>query len=164
MNGYCSGSQGGISHATLDRMLAQGSSRQRLVPDGAQAFYIMAQTDDGRVLAHRFVRNVGGTDATNAGPPYEPWRYVGTRELASMDAAPTAPIFTYSDDTGAQDYALQFTDSLQFGGSYHGGERLLAQSVTVDGIPVDPAVAESGRQIAVRRRSIVTSADTSYTV
>lgn len=159
MAGFSSGSQGGLSLTSLDRSLSTGPFRQRIAPIDANSFHIVAQGEADQVLAHRFIREAGGTDPLDAGPPYQPWRYSGTCELPSFDASPVGDaIFVYSDDLGAQDYALQFAGSEVFGGSYHGGETLSSSAVMVDGVPVDPTRAIAGSQISIRYSSQIDAA------
>lgn len=156
-----SGAHGGVAA----RALTLGPVRQRIAPDTASSFYLIARSDRGTAFAHHFVRNLGGSDSVDTGAPYAPWRYIGTAELPAFDSSPTdAGRFVYSDDTGAQDYALQFTANGKYGGSYHGGEALTAEAVRLDGVAVDPAQAASGSQFSLFHSSTVTSGGNSYTM
>lgn len=156
-----SGAHGGVAA----RNLTVGPLRQRIVPDTANSFHVVAKNDRGTAFAHHFIRNVGGADSMDTGAPYAPWRYVGTAELATFDASPTdSTRFIYSDDTGAQDYAHKFAVNGLYGGSYHGGETLLSETVQMDGVAVDPMVASSGSQVTVSHGSTVTSGGNGYTI
>lgn len=158
MTRMVSGSAGGVSAATLDRLLVTGPVRQRIAPDGANAFHLVARNDRGTAFAHRFARNVGGSDPVDTGAPWSAWRYVGTAEIAGFDASPTDPArFVYSDDLGAQDYAFQLSANGLYAGSYHGGTTLNAEGVHLDGVAIDPTVPANGSQLVVRHGATITS-------
>lgn len=154
-----SGAHGGVAA----RSLIVGPVRQRIVPDTADSFHLIAMNDRGTAFAHHFIRNVGGSDTTDTGAPYAPWRYVGTAELPGFASAPDDPgRFVYSEDTGAQDYAMKLSANGRYAGSYHGGEILSSEAVRMDGVAVDPVVAVSGSQFTLTHGSVVTSDDDSY--
>lgn len=154
MSGFASGAQGGVSFSSMLR----AGRRQRIVPDGSNAFYVIARNDRGTTFAHRFLRNQGGSDGTDTGAPWPNWRYVGTAELPGFDSAPTDPArFVYSDDIGAQDYAMKASANGLYMGSYHGGAALDSEVARMDGEPVDPLFAASGSRFSLTHNVTLTS-------
>jgi hypothetical protein len=137
--------------------LARAMERQRIVPDGADRFFVVARNDRGTAFAHRFLRNAGGSGATDAGAPWGNWRYTGTAEMAgfasdpaaAFGATPPAGTFVYSDDLGAQDYALQASAAGKWMGSYHGGATPTSEAVRLDGRPASPQLAAAGQGVTV---------------
>ncbi|MFW2831121.1 hypothetical protein [Sphingomonas sp. ID0503] len=151
----------GLGYGTLVR----SGLRQRIVPDNANGFYVVARNDRGTAFAHRFTRNSGGSEATDTGAPWANWRYVGTAEIPTFDAAPThAARFVYSEDVGAQDYAFQSSANGKFMGSYHGGAVLSSEAVRIDGVPVDPLIAATGTRVTVEHSVTLTSGAANLTL
>lgn len=96
------------------------------------AYLITPRPVGGGYLAFRFQRNVGGSGASDTGPPYGPWRRTGVGKIAGLEDDP-AGVFTgtppagqvsYNLDGGpaAVDYAIARVSGGPFAGSYHGGE------------------------------------------
>lgn len=145
---------------------ASGDRRQRTVRESANSFYVVAKNRFGTAWAHHFTRNSGGSDSTDTGGSWPIWRYVGTKELAAYGDNPVSatPLFTYSDDTGAQDYAIA-APSGQFLGSYHGGDVISRQVMTMDGQAVDPSLADvEGRQFTIEHISAPVNSGNSYSI
>ncbi|ADM09430.1 hypothetical protein PB2503_06822 [Parvularcula bermudensis HTCC2503] len=140
---------------------APSTPASRLIPVSETEFWWASPApwrgDKPGAFAIRFERDAGGADPIDIGPPYEPWRRTGEFEFASIDFVPNEdePVFTFSNDLGAQDYALQINGSYVFGGSYHGGESIETETVRVDGEAVDPTLAHYGASLEIDRRSTV---------
>lgn len=158
----------GTTYPNLTRAMV----RQRIVPDTVNRFHVVARNDRGTAFAHRFTRNSGGSDTTDTGTPWGNWRYVGTAEMAgfaadpvaAFGAAPPAGTFVYSNDTGAQDYALLSSANGKWMGSYHGGAVAATEAVRIDGIPADPLAAASGQRVTVNHSAIVTNGATTLAI
>jgi hypothetical protein len=138
---------------------------QRIVPDTSNSFYVMASTPRGVALAYHFIRNAGGSSGTDVGTPWQPWRLSGVFEFSGIGRNPLTdtPLYTWVDDTGAQNYAVQL--GAKFAGSYHGGETTSAQTVKLDGVNADPTLASAiGKSVAIAHTSTVTDGTNSYTV
>ncbi|HEV2155443.1 hypothetical protein [Bradyrhizobium sp.] len=146
-----------------------GKVNVRVVPDTANSFYVMARNVRGTAFAYHFIRNTGGNSATDQGGSWPNWRYVGCAEFASVLSVPTgAPIRTFSNDTGAQDYAFVLpTSSGKFSGSYHGigSGSLTAEALTIDGQAFDPTSSvASGNQIVLTHSVSITDGSSTVTV
>lgn len=114
---------GGGSAVTAMRIDARGPNL---------AYLITPRPVGGGCLAFRFQRNVGGSGASDTGPPWQPWRRTGVGKIADLEddpagvftGTPPAGQVTYNLDGGpaAIDYAIARVSGGPFAGSYHGGE------------------------------------------
>jgi hypothetical protein len=139
---------------------------QKIVSDTANSFYVMATNTRGTAFAHHFIRNVGGSGTSDVGTPWQPWRISGTAEFPSVSSNPVSdtPIYTYNNDTGAQNYAVTLPSG-KFGGSYHGGETVNAMTVAINGLAVDPTTGPyTGSRVTLAYTSTVTDGSSTYTM
>lgn len=147
-----------------------GGPPLRVVADTSNSFYVMARNARGTAFAYHFIRNVGGNTATDLGGSWPNWRYAGSAEFLNVLMAPTGtPLRTFSNDTGAQDYAFVLpTSAGKFAGSYHGvgaGGSLNAETLTIDGQSFDPtSSAARGSQIALSHGVTITDGSSTVTV
>lgn len=141
----------------LGLMGARCTLRQfRIIPVSADEFYIVTRSSWGTALAHRIRRGVGGSAGSDVGTPWGVWRRAGTRELESFANDPASPLFTFSDDTGSFDYAMQEgVGSFRFGGSYHGGETNNTGGLIINGAAGDHTIAQTASSIAITRTSTI---------
>jgi hypothetical protein len=142
----------------------------RIVPDTSNSFYVMARNTRGTAFAYHFIRNVGGNSATDQGGSWPNWRYAGNAEFPNILSAPTgAAIRTFSNDTGAQDYAFVLpTSAGKFSGSYHGvgaSGSLTAESLTIGGVSFDPTSSvASGSQVVLTHSVSISDGSSTVTV
>lgn len=137
----------------------RGIKPVRIVPAGADMFYVVTTSSWGTALAHRFQRNMGGASSTDIGAPWQPWRRTGTYELATVASDPTSPAFAFGEDIGAFDYTMLRGTIFISGGSYHGGETITTESLFLDTLAVSPAVAGTGAACRLERASLITWGD-----
>lgn len=158
----------------VNRATSYGASRTiRTIPIDANTFWAVVSSAAG-VIAHRFVRNSGGTTAgQDAGATiasWEPWRHVSALVLSGANDNPASdtPLYAYttSAETGAQNYAFQRTGATAYCGSYHGGETLTgAMTVAMDGVAFDPtAGAQRGNSLTISYSSSCTDGTITVTL
>ncbi|EJN15694.1 hypothetical protein PMI42_00711 [Bradyrhizobium sp. YR681] len=159
------GARGGM--ASLGVPGAAVGPRVRIVPDTSGSFYVMARSARGTGFAYHFIRNSGGNTATDQGGSWPNWRYAGCAEFASVLSDPKGTVLrTFSNDTGAQDYAFVLpTSAAKFSGSYHGvgsGGSLTSETLTIDGQSFDPtsSVATGGQVVLTHSVSITDGTST----
>ncbi|EJN11849.1 hypothetical protein PMI42_04864 [Bradyrhizobium sp. YR681] len=159
-----------LNFTDLYTLLAGASAAVRVVADTTNSFYVMARSLRGTAFAYHFIRNSGGNTATDLGGSWPNWRYAGCAEFLSVSLAPTGtPLRTFSNDTGAQDYAFVLpTSSVKFAGSYHGvgaGGSLTAETLTIDGQAFDPtSSAAVGSQVILTHSVSITDGSSTVTV
>lgn len=142
----------------------------RVVADNANSFYVMTPNPRGTAFAYHFIRNVGGSSATDLAGSWPNWRYAGCAEFLSSLIPPTAkPLRIFSSDIGAQDYAFVLpTSAGKFAGSYHGigaGGSLTAEDLTIDGRAFDPTSNGAiGSEIVLSHSVSITDGASTVTV
>jgi hypothetical protein len=148
------GARGGFGHAGA--VLGAASNRLKLVNPSTDLIYVTQPQSFG-AIATRMQRNLGDVAGTSVGPPYQVYRDTGDFEILTAESDPASPVSTFSDDTGAQDYAMQESSTLLAGGSFHGGETVISEVWTVNGAVVDPSTGPfHGTVIKLTRTSLVT--------
>jgi hypothetical protein len=138
--------------------LGGASNRLKLANPSTDLIYVTQPQSFG-ATAVRMQKNIGDVAVTNGsvGPPNEVYRATADYELLTPESDPTSPVSTFSSDTGAQDYAMQESTTLLAGGSYHGGETVISEVWTINGVVVDPANGPfHGNVIKLTRTSLVT--------
>lgn len=129
-----------------------------LLPIDANQFWVRAPSGWGTAVAYRFERNLG-TTVTSIGSPWAPWRRTGEVEIATIESDPASPLFVYSDEDGAQDYAVQRGTIFIYGGSFHGGESIVSQSLLGDGKSLNPTVPARFSAFRLERSTLITWSD-----
>jgi Ca2+-binding RTX toxin-like protein len=102
-------------------------------------------------IAYEFQRNVGGSDPSDIGGPHEVWRRTGEFGLSAQNSDPSG--FNrklIAQDIGAFDYAFYSLANAAWGGSYHGGEKLVSSSGP--SLSTDATV----RNFEIERKSVIT--------
>lgn len=160
---------GGGVGPRFDGAIGGANNPLKLANPSTDLIYVSMPETFGAV-AVRAQRNLGDIAGTSIGPPWQPYRLTGDFQLATVESDPASPVGTFSSDTGAQDYAMQESSTNLAGGSFHGGETVISEVWTVNGIIVDPTLGPfHGRQIKLTRTSLVTytagkTMNVSYTI
>lgn len=129
----------------------------RTVPATADRFYIVSRNPDGTAVSTRIERNVGGpANASNVGGQWPEWRTTGQARIASFEANPASPVIDFSLDNGAHDTVAGTGSGGKYFGSYHGlgtSGALISETLLLDGVPFDPAVAATGNVLEIRNET-----------
>jgi hypothetical protein len=133
----------------------------RVVPSTANRAYVLTASPWGTALVYRFERNIGGSDITDCGTPWQPWRRTGTFEVATINSDPTVPIYTFGADIGAFDYNVQRGTIFINGLSYHGCEVVASEAITLSGAAIDFMSPLTGTNFKIQHTSTGTFSDAS---